>query len=82
VKFRFWGPVPQTVAPSHIWFGALRSGREGAPYGENSALIRQAVPEIWRPKLLHFRPPSGETGSGRGQVTSSAVSTRRGLRPT
>ena len=82
VKFGFWGRDPQPIPPGHMRFGALCSGRKGATYGENSARIRQAVSEIWRPKFLAFWPPSGETGSGRGQMTSSTGSAPRGLRPT
>jgi len=82
VKCQFWGPDPQPLLPGHIWFGALRSHWREAPYSENGARIRRVVPEIRRPKFLHFWPPSGKTGSGRGQMTSPTDSARRGLRPT
>jgi len=79
-KISVLGVWPPNRDPQpHMAMAPCRDRRE-VPYGENSASISHTVPEIWGFKRFPLAPPTGQTGSGRGQVTSSVDSTRGDLR--
>jgi len=79
-KISVLGVWPPNRDPQPHMAGAACRDRRGVHNVENIASISHTVPEICGFKLFPLAPPTGQTGSGRGQVTSSVDSTRRGLR--
>jgi len=79
-KISVLGVWPPNRDPQPHMAGASCGDYRGVPYGENSWSLSHAVPEIWGFKLFPLAPPTGQTGSGRGQMTSSIDSTRGALR--
>ena len=60
----------------------LSRARRGAQDGKERSRIRSAVSEKIGVKEKNLAPSGGETGSGRGQVTSWVGRSRGGLQPT
>ena len=78
-KISIGGPwPPNLIAHSHVPRNLSRAHR-GAQKGEESTRLRGVVPEKIGVKEKNLAPPGGETGSGRGQVTSWVGRARGGL---
>ena len=74
-KISVLGVWPSNRDPQTHMAGAPCRDRREVPSGENSTSISHTVPEIWGFKLFPLAPPTGQTGSGRSQLTSSVDST-------
>jgi len=74
-KISVLGVLPPNRDPQTYMAGAPCRDRREVPYDENSTSIPHTVPEIWGFKLFPLAPPTGQTGSGRSQLTSSVDST-------
>ena len=79
VNFGFWGSEPQTLNLSYRWYGGICRGCGERSCGERIFRLSLSVPEIFDLKFLHFDLICIQTGSGRGKMTSSPGSGRRGL---
>ena len=78
-KISLGGPCPPNLTPDpYIPYYRCRSPR-GAPDGEKSSGLAPVVSEKIEVENSPLAPPSGETGSGRGHVTSSSGRGHRGL---
>ena len=75
------GPWPPNLTSHpHVPQNLSRGHRE-AQDGEESWRLRGVVPEKIGVKEKTLAPPGGETGSGRGQMTSWVGRSRGGLQP-
>ena len=81
MNFGFGGSEPQTLNLSHKWYGGISRSRGGGVWscGERIFRLALSVPEIYDLKVLPFDLICIETGSGRGQMTSSPDRGRWGL---
>ena len=73
--------MPPNVTPHPQVHWNLSRARRGAQDGVESSRTRGVVPEKNGVKEKNLAPPGGETGSGRGQVTSWVGRSRGGLQP-
>ena len=71
--------MPPNVTPHPQVHWNLSRARRGAQDGVESSRTRGVVPEKNGVKEKNLAPPGGETGSGRGQVTSWVGRSRGGL---
>jgi len=71
VNFGFWGSEPQTLNLRNRWYGGISRGGRVWSCGERILRVALSVPEIYDLKVLRFDLICIQTGSGRGQITSS-----------